>query len=182
VPASDAIAARRAAKGFIASAVVAALAYAVASQKLNVRSAIASGTVVTPNVWSDLVMPGAAPQPLQLYQWRVNNMDVLTPVPRPIADTLGYRSTINGDLGFEQCSTAPLPCTPYLPSPDVRLRVPSLGLRGGFVRQPSTDSELPATAVRCLGEVAVAGTAVGSLHAPPLTMGAASRCGQHDDR
>jgi hypothetical protein len=87
----------------------------------------------------------------------VNDVDVLTPVPRPIADTLGYRSSIDGDIGFEKCSTAPLPCTPYLPSPDVHLRVRSLGLRGGFVRQPSTGLAFSATAIHCLGEVTAAG-------------------------
>jgi hypothetical protein len=181
-PASDVIAARRAATGFVSSAVVAALAFAVASQKVNVRSAFTGRAILKPNVRAELVLPAAAPQPLRLYHWRVNDVDILTPVPRPIADTLGYRSSIDGDIGFEKCSTAPLPCTPYLPAPDVRLRMPSLGLRGGFVRQPSSGRDLSATAVRCLGEVAATGAAMVSLHALPLAAGAASRCGQHDDR
>jgi hypothetical protein len=181
-PGSDAIAARRAAAGFLSSAVVGSLAYAVASQKLNVWSAINGRALLEPNVPAELVVPAAAPQPLRLYHWRVNDVDVLTPVPRPIADTLGYRSSIDGDIGFEKCSTAPLPCTPYLPSPDVHLRVPSLGLRGGFVRQPSTGLEFSATAIHCLGEVTAAGTNVGSLHALPLGTGGVSQCGQRADR
>jgi len=181
-PADDAIAARRAATGFLSSAVVAGLAYAVASQKLNVLSAFTGGAVLPLSVRADLVVPAAAPQPLRLYQWRVNDVDLLTPVPRPIADTLGYRSTIDGDVGFEKCSTATLPCTPYLPSPDVRLRVPSLGLRGGFVRRPPTSPELSTTAIRCLGEVTAAGSGVVSLRPTPLATGASSACGQHDDR
>ena len=72
------------------------------------------------------------------------------PVPRPVADTLSYRSTIDADAGLEKCAAAPLPCTPYLPDKTVRLRVPARGIRGGFVAaraQPSGD--LP----RCIGTV-----------------------------
>ncbi|MCK5489639.1 MAG: hypothetical protein KAI98_06605, partial [Gemmatimonadetes bacterium] len=33
-----------------------------------------------------------------------------------------------------QCGGAPLPCTPFLTYPDIRLRSPDKGLAGGFVR------------------------------------------------
>ena len=37
----------------------------------------------------------------------------------------------------EQCWAAPLPCSAYPLFPEVRLRRPKLGIRGGFVRQPA---------------------------------------------
>jgi hypothetical protein len=56
-PGSDALAARRAATGFLSSAVVGGLAYAVASQKLNVWSAINGRALLEPNVPAELVVP-----------------------------------------------------------------------------------------------------------------------------
>jgi hypothetical protein len=85
----------------------------------------------------------------------VNDVDVLTPVPRPVADTLGYHSAIAFNSSLEKCSTAPLPCTPYLPGSEVRLRRPARGLAGGFVREPRPD--LVGGTASCLGEITLAG-------------------------
>ena len=82
---------------------------------------------------ADLVLPAPPAMPRRLFRWRMNDVDVLTPVPQPIADTLGYRSIVALDSPLEKCSTAPLPCTPYLPDRTVRLRRPNKGLAGGFV-------------------------------------------------
>ena len=125
--------ARRAALGFVGYALFAGAGYAVTSQKLNIGSAMATGASPFVANRSALLLP-SPPALGQLYSRRINDVDVVTPVPPPILDTLGYRSAIDGNLGFESCSTAPLPCTPYLPPRDFRLRVPSRGLAGGFTR------------------------------------------------
>ena len=161
--------------GFLAAAVVASLAFAVASQKLNVRSALTSRAAFLPRR-SSLVLPESPAPPGRLYQWRVNDVAVVTPVPRPIADTLGYRSTIDGDAGFEKCSTAPLPCTPYLPSADVRLRLPERGLSAGFVRGV-TDPSASTAAMRCVGELDAASRSMLSLGATTPQTSASSMCG-----
>jgi len=144
---------RRAARnGFVAFAVVAGAAYALASQKLNLMSAVTRGGDPMPARGSELVLPAAPEAPARLYRWRVNDVDVLTPVPRPIADTLSYHSAIERDAAFEKCSTAPLPCTPYLPGADVRLRAPERGLAAGFVRAPA-GPELTVRGPQCIGEI-----------------------------
>jgi len=178
---TDGDAMRRAAAGFVAAAIAAGLGYAVASQKLNVRSALTSDAAFLPRAQADLLIPAAAQAPAHLYRWRVNDVDVLTPVPRPVADTLGYRSAIDGTVGFEKCSTAPLPCTPYLPSPDVRLRLPERGISGGFVRR-SEGTELSRSAVRCVGELDDAAVPSLSLRSDDSRALAASRCGERDGR
>jgi hypothetical protein len=111
--------------------------------------------------------------PARLFRWRVNDIDVLTPVPRPVADTLGYRSAIALNSSLEKCSTAPLPCTPYLPGSEVRLRRPTRGLAGGFVREPRP--VLAGGTARCLGEVTLAGPQTRSLEFVPTRDHA--RCG-----
>lgn len=143
---------RAAATGYVAFALVAGVAYALASQKLNILSAVATGAPAIPASGDALVFPAAPAAPERLYRWRVNDVDVVTPVPRPIADTLSYRSAIGPDPGFEKCSTAPLPCTPYLPAADVRLRAPARGIAAGFVRSPDRTA-LSAGAPRCVGEL-----------------------------
>jgi hypothetical protein len=180
-PDNRAATARHAAAGFLASAVIVGMAYAVASQKLNVRSAIMHAAALVPSVRAELVMPAAPMPPARLYQWRVNDVNLVTPVPTPIADTLGYRSAIDGNVGFEKCSTAPLPCTPYLPSPDVRLRSPMRGIAGGFVRVPA-GVDLSANAIRCVGEVDAAGGARLVLTPAPANGTGTSRCGDRDER
>jgi hypothetical protein len=180
-PPTDIVATRRATAGFLVTAVVTSLGYAVASQKLNVRSAITRDAALLPSARAELIVPAAAQPPARLYRWRVNDVDILTPVPRPIADTLGYRSAIDGDVEFEKCSTAPLPCTPYLPTPGVRLRAPARGIAGGFVRRPS-GPELSTTAVRCVG--ALPATASLSL-TTPSSVDPATRdgsCGEREER
>jgi len=142
----------RAAAAFLVASVVSGVAFAIASQKVNVVSAIAGDApliVVPPHV---VALPASPAPPARLYRWRVNDMEVFTPVPRPVADTLSYVSTINGDIGFEKCSTAPLPCTPYLPARSVGLRVPARGLAAGFARR-ALPSGFAAGELRCLGEV-----------------------------
>ena len=67
-----------------------------------------------------------------------------------------YHSAIGVNTSFEKCSTAPLPCTPYLPGADVRLRRPERGLSGGFVRQRQPD--LAGRAATCVGEFDLTGT------------------------
>jgi hypothetical protein len=169
-PPADAAATRRATAGFLATAVVAGLGYAVASQKLNVRSAITSAAALLPSARAELIVPAA-----------VNDLDILTPVPRPMADTLGYRSEIDGNVGFEKCSTAPLPCTPYLPTPDVRLRTPARGIAGGFVRRP-VGTELSTTAVRCVGPLAGTGSLLLTLPASAVPASNGASCGEHERR
>jgi hypothetical protein len=141
-----------AAIGFLAASLVIGFGYAIASQKLNVRSAVLNGADVFHANSSDLLLPAAPSPPSRLYIWRVNDVDLVTPVPRPIADTLSYFSAIDGNAGYEQCSTAPLPCTPYLPSLDVRLRLPTRGVSAGFVRAPS-GTTLTISRARCVGEL-----------------------------
>ena len=140
-----------AAVAFVIVAAVTALGYAVASQKLNVRSAAASGAALLPARGKQFLVPTPPEVPARIFRWRVNDVDLFTPVPRPIADTLGYHSVIPIDARFEKCSTAPLPCTPYLPDPDVRLRRPSLGMAGGFVRAVRPD--LAGRVASCVAEL-----------------------------
>jgi len=159
---------------FVTASVVVGLLYALASQKLNVRSALVSGARVWPTLPADLLWPAAPELPARLFRWRVNDVEVLTPVPRPVADTLDYHSAIGLNTSFEKCSTAPLPCTPYLPGVDVRLRRPERGLSAGFVRDQRPD--LAGRAANCVGELDLAA----SFHLPAT--GAApvadhSRCG-----
>ena len=180
-PAAPAAATRRAAVGFIASAVVTGFGYAIASQKLNVRSGITRSAAIMPSARSELVMPAAAPPPRHLYHWRVNDVDVLTPVPRPIADTLGYRSDIDGNVGFEKCSTAPLPCTPYLPSSDVHYRVPARGAGAGFVRIP-IGAEPSRTATRCVGEWGATAAATSLAQPSDGSAVGAPGCGERNGR
>jgi hypothetical protein len=139
--------------GFVTFAFAASAIYAIASQKVNILSALLSGAAPMPEHRAELLLPAAPETPARVYRWRVNDIEVYTAVPRPIADTLGYHSAIDGDVGFEKCSTAPLPCTPYLPKPDVRLRAPSRGLAGGFARAAS-GTALTARMPRCVGELA----------------------------
>jgi hypothetical protein len=138
---------------FVATSVVVGGAYAVASQKLNLWSALRRGAPVVSITRADLVVPSVPALPQRLFRWRVNDVDVLTPVPRPIADTLDYRSVIALNSPLEKCSAAPIPCTPYLPGSDVRLRRPAKGLAGGFVREPRPD--LARGSARCIGEVSL---------------------------
>jgi len=138
---------------FVATSVVIGGAYALASQKLNLWSAVGRGGPIVSITRADLVVPAAPALPVRLFRWRVNDMDVLTPVPQPIADTLGYRSVIALNSSLEKCSTAPLPCTPYLPSSDVRLRRPARGFAGGFVRDQRPD--LARGSAICVGEVSL---------------------------
>ena len=149
--ASDSFAGRHAVLAFVATSVIVGGAYAGASQKLNVLSALARGAPLVSITRADLVVPEAPATPPRLFRWRVNDVEVLTAVPRPIADTLGYRSNIVPNSPLEKCSTAPLPCTPYLPGSDVRLRRPARGLAGGLIRdqQPGLAG---ATAI-CIGEL-----------------------------
>ena len=135
---------------FMTAGVVVGFLYAVASQKLNVRSALVNGAPLSAAT-SELLWPAAPERPARLFRWRVNDIDVLTAVPRPIADTLDYHSAIGLNASFEKCSTAPLPCTPYLPGIDVRLRRPERGLSGGFMRERQPD--LAGRAASCMGEL-----------------------------
>jgi len=165
--------ARRAGAAFVAASAVVGFTYALASQKLNVWSAVASGAPLIPVTTSDLVVPRAPEAPARLFHWRVNDVDVMTPVPRPVADTLGYHSVIPFNASFEKCSTATLPCTPYLPNGDVTLRHPAIGLSGGFIRAERPD--LAGRIASCLGELSGAESS-----APPLKRADAtdaSRCG-----
>jgi len=167
----------RAGLGFVTASVVVAFLYALASQKLNVRSALVGGSRGSPIVASDLLLPAAPELPGRLFRWRVNDVEILTPVPRPVADTLDYHSAIGLNTSFEKCSTAPLPCTPYLPGVDVRLRRPERGLSGGFVRDQQPD--LAGRAPSCVGELDLAASF--RLPAPPVAPATDhSRCG--DDR
>jgi hypothetical protein len=169
---------RRAGLAFVTASVAVGFLYALASQKLNVRSALVNSAPVSATAASELLWPAAPELPARLFRWRVNDIDVLTAVPRPVADTLDYHSSIGVNTSFEKCSTAPLPCTPYLPGVDVRLRRPERGLSGGFVRDQQPD--LAGRAPTCVGELDPAA----SLGLLPLTQLAPvtdhSRCG--DDR
>lgn len=136
--------------GFVVFSGLAAGAYAVVSQKVNVVSAVRRGSSPVRARLGQLLAPVPPAVPARLYRWRVNDVEVLTPVPRPVADTLGYRSDIDAGLGFEKCSTAPLPCTPYLPTRDVHLRAPSRGVAAGFIRHGAAEG-LFAGAPRCVG-------------------------------
>jgi hypothetical protein len=163
---------RRAATAFEIVSTVIGLGYAVASQTLNVRSAVASGAAVVPVRRSQLLVPMPPEVPARIFRWRVNDLDVFTPVPRPIADTLGYHSVIPHDAAFEKCSTAPLPCTPYLPESDVRLRHPNVGIAGGFVR--AAPPELAGPVANCVAELTpLASSPTTWMKAPPA---AGSRC------
>jgi len=143
--------ARPGALAFMATSVAVGGAYAVASQKVNVWSALTRGAPLVSISRSDLIVPTAPALPPRLFRWRVNDMDVFTPVPQPIADTLGYHSLIVLDSPLEKCSAAPLPCTPYLPRSDVRLRRPASGIAAGFVRDQRPN--VAERAVTCVGEV-----------------------------
>ena len=145
---------------FVSYAVLASAYYALASQKLNLKSFITGAGRLVVVHRSEVFLPAAAEMPPRLYQWRVNDIDLFTPVPRPVADTLSYRSTIDADAGLEKCSIAPLPCTPYLPGRTVRLRVPTRGIRGGFV---VADTQPAGEPPRCVGAV----VAPFALVAPP---------------
>jgi len=144
---------RHGALAFVATSVVVGGAYAAASQKLNVWSALRRGAPVVSITRADLVVPAAPGLPQRLFRWRVNDVEVFTPVPRPVADTLEYHSVIALDSPLEKCSTAPLPCTPYLPRSDVRLLRPSRGFGGGFVRDQQPD--LARGRAICVGEVSL---------------------------
>ena len=154
----------RFAMGFASAAVAVGLAYGVASQKLNIRSAMTRGAPVFHVDRGDLLLPSAPETQPRLFRWRVNDVDVLTPVPTPIADTLSYQSVIAFNAAFEKCSTAPLPCTPYLPTRDVRLKRPEHGLSGGFVR--TREPDLAHGVLICLGELSATTSAASITGAP----------------
>ena len=161
--------------GFVFTSALVGFAYTLASQKLNVRSALTSGARLAPVRKSDLLLPSPPEAPQRLFRWRVNDVDLYTPVPRPIADTLGYHSVIGFNTAFEKCSTAPLPCTPYLPDQNIELRQPAKGLRGGFVRV--VEPSLARRAASCVGELSWTGavaTTVGRVSAADL----AGQCGE----
>ena len=172
----------RAGMAFVVAAVVSGAALAVASQKVNVVSAAAGEGPMMVVPHQLIVFPAAPEPPPRLYRWRVNDVEVFTPVPRPVADTLSYVSTIDGNVGFEKCSTAPLPCTPYLPAPTVALRVPGRGLAGGFARRP-LPAGLAAQELQCLGELAAPFRAVaaGAVQGSAIPQ-SHSRCGNDDPR
>jgi hypothetical protein len=161
---------------FVVTGVVVGLAYAVASQKLNVRSAIQSQARLAPVSRADLLLPAAPQVPRRLFRWRLNDVDLFTPVPRPIADTLAYHSVIGTNTAFEKCSTAPLPCTPYLPDQNIRLRRPRAGLAGGFIR--AAEPSLAGRVASCVGEFNWT-SAAGMLS--PKTVVAADRTGRCGD-
>jgi len=142
---------KRGTLAFVATCVAVGCAYAVASQKLNLWSAVERGSPLVSVTRADLLLPAAPALPLRLFRWRVNDVEMLTPVPQPIADTLDYRSVIVLNSPLEQCSAAPIPCTPYLPRENVRLRRPAMGIAGGFIRdqRPSVAGR----ALTCVGEV-----------------------------
>lgn len=168
---------RQGALAFVATSVAVGGAYALASQRLNLRSAVERGTPFVSVTRADLLLPAAPALPLRLFRWRVNDVEVLTPVPQPVADTLDYRSVIVLDSPLEKCSAAPIPCTPYLPRGNVRLRRSAQGKAGGFVRdqRPSVAGR----ALTCVGEVDV--TASTRLPGPQTAPASNdSRCG--DDR
>ena len=149
----------RAGMAFVCACVLAGFSYALASQKLNVRSALGSGAPLVR--LTDLVVPAQPEVPSRLFKWRVNDIDVYTPVPRPVADSLGYHSVIAFNASFEKCSTAPLPCTPYLPERDVQLRRPAIGLRAGFARMATPN--LGSRTADCVLELHPAGSSAASF-------------------
>lgn len=167
-PYSTAAASRQAAAGFIGAALAIGFAYALASQKLNVRSAIASGSPLFRAGTGEWLLPARPKAPARLYVWRVNDVVLVTPVPRPIADTLSFYSTIDDNTAYEQCSTAPLPCTPYMPSPDVRLRTPQRGVSAGFVR--ASEGVASPSRPHCVGELvpSVGDSILASATRPPI--------------
>ena len=167
---------RRGGVAFVLTGVTVGLVYAVASQKLNIRSAVASGARIAPVNRADLLLPAAPARPLRLFRWRVNDVDLFTPVPRPIADTLGYHSVIGSNTAFEKCSTSPLPCTPYLPDQNIRLRNPHKGLAAGFVRV--SEQSLSRRLASCVEEVR--GTPLAG--ATSLTAARPGDCGESDPR
>jgi hypothetical protein len=172
---------RAASVAFVASALVMGLGYALASQKLNVRSAVLNQRSALRADAADFVVPALPKAPTHLYVWRLNDFELVTPVPRPIADTLGFHSAIGDNTSYEKCSTAPLPCTPYIPSGDVRLRVPRRGVSGGFVRLANGNAGT-VTRAQCIGEIDGATT----YPAPPTritpAIGAVQHCGETDRR
>jgi hypothetical protein len=129
--------ARRLSRAFVTAAVFIAVIYAVPSQKVNVLSAIHRGGGILATARTELVLPASVDPPPRVFRWTVNDVAGVTPVPPNIADTLGYRSVIDGDSDVEKCAGAALPCTPYRPRSDLRLRRPSQGLGGGFSRLPN---------------------------------------------
>lgn len=167
----------RAGVGFVSGAMIAGLTYAISSQKVNIGSAMAGRTSAFPRGGTELLLPAAPERPSRLYRWRVNDVELLTPVPRPIADTLDYHSAIDGDAGFEKCSTAPLPCTPYLPTLDVRLRQPTRGLAAGFMRASDTTAFLTRSA-QCIGEIGSDGSSSHASRLSPSLEPVRTRCGE----
>jgi hypothetical protein len=125
---------RRLSGAFVAMAVFMGALYTLPSQKVNLVSAMRGRGGILSISRTDLILPQPVDSPAKLFRWTVNDVAGLTPVPPSVADTLGYRSVIDGDAGLEKCSRAPLPCTPYRPNADIRLRKPSRGLVGGFIR------------------------------------------------
>lgn len=68
---------------------------------------------------------------------RLGNVRWLSPYEIPSAPSLEVHRS--NDVRYvvpinAQCGGAPLPCTPFLTYPDIRLRSPDRGLAGGFVR------------------------------------------------
>ena len=88
----------RAGAAFVLASVVSGAAFAVASQKVNVVSAVAGDGRLLVMPRHLLVFPAAPAPPARLYRWRINDIEIFTPVPRPVADTLSYVSTIDGDI------------------------------------------------------------------------------------
>jgi hypothetical protein len=131
-PRSDADETRRIAYAVVATAILMAAIYALPSQKVNLLSGIRSGGEVLSVSRTDLILPARVEAPPTLLRWTVNDVTGVTPVPPGVADTLGYRSVIDANSSVEKCSSAPLPCTPYRPRPDIRLRKPARGTAGGF--------------------------------------------------
>jgi len=173
----------RTAAAFVLTAIVTSAAFAVASQKVNVVSAVVGESPLIVVSRDILVFPAAPAPPSRLYRWRVNDVEVFTPVPRPIADTLSYASTIDGNVGFEKCSTAPLPCTPYLPARTVALRVPTRGISSGFAQRPLSNG-LAARERRCLGELVApfSHRATATPVHPPTIPEGRTRCGSDGER
>jgi hypothetical protein len=106
----------------------------------------------------------------------VNDIELVTPVPKPIADTLSFDSAIDDNTAYEQCAAAPLPCTPYVRSVAARLRTPERGVSGGFVR---LDANIAVdNGVQCIGELlppVLAGVLANAAAQPPTPP---HQCGQ----
>jgi hypothetical protein len=173
---------RAGATGFVAFAALAAGAYALASQKLNLLSSLKGDRPALVLNRQDLLIPRAPEGPARLYRWRVNDVDVFTPVPRPVVDTLSYRSVVDADAGLEKCSTAPLPCTPYLPPGDLHLRVPARGFGGGFARDHQATRLSAVSSRRCLGDIVAPFAAARGAVADPAAAETADRCGEATPR